>query len=74
MTTFLEYTAAKAACLSDEELVCELRCAERCALLSTRSRRDLALLRVRCLRRELERRSASAPTPQLSQTQTDVVR
>ena len=43
--------------LSDEKLVCELQCAEQCALLTTRTRREAALLRARCLRLELERRS-----------------
>lgn len=63
MTSLLESTATRVACLSDDQLVCELRCAERCALLSTRTRRDLALLRVRCLRRELERRSLQTAAP-----------
>ena len=43
--------------LSDEQLRCELDCARRCALESTRARRELALLRARCLRLELERRA-----------------
>lgn len=43
--------------LSDEQLRCELDCARRCALQSTRARRELALLRARCLRLELERRA-----------------
>lgn len=42
--------------LPDEQLVCELQCAEKCALLATRTRREAALLRARCLRLELERR------------------
>ena len=42
--------------LSDEQLTCELRCIEQCALQSTRTRREAALLRARCLRLELERR------------------
>lgn len=52
-----EYLNEAAARLSDDELICEFQCAERCALLSTRTRRDVALLRVCCLRRELERRA-----------------
>ena len=43
--------------LSDEQLKCELDCAHRCALLATRTRREAALLRARCLRLELERRA-----------------
>lgn len=43
--------------LPDEQLLCELRCAEKCALLATRTRREAALLRARCLRLELERRA-----------------
>jgi hypothetical protein len=42
--------------LSDEQLRCELDCARRCALLATRTRREAALLRARCLRLELQRR------------------
>jgi hypothetical protein len=43
--------------LSDEQLRCELDCARQCALLATRTRREAALLRARCLRLELERRA-----------------
>ncbi len=49
-----------ASTLSDDELCAEYRCAERCALLATRSRRDLALLRLRCICRELERRQIAS--------------
>ena len=45
-----------AAQLPDDRLVCELQCAEKCALMATRTRREAALLRARCLRLELERR------------------
>jgi hypothetical protein len=48
-----------AARLSDDELLREFCCAERCALLSTRCRRDVALLRMRCICRELARRRGS---------------
>lgn len=48
--------------LSDEELTSAIRAAERCALCSTRTRRDLALLRLRCLRCEMERRSSEHST------------
>ena len=44
--------------LSDEQLQSELRCAERCVMLSTRTRRDLWMARLRCIRCELERREA----------------
>jgi hypothetical protein len=43
--------------LTDEQLRCELDCARQCALLATRTRREAALLRARCLRLELERRA-----------------
>ncbi len=43
--------------LTDEQIACELRCIEECALQSPRTRREAALLRARCLRLELERRS-----------------
>ncbi len=56
--TFATRIAEHDARLSDEELVCELRCAERCARCSTRTRRDVALLRLRCARLEFERRAA----------------
>ena len=53
-----------AARLSDDELLQEFCCAERCALLSTRSRREVALLRMRCICRELaRRRGTEAVTP-----------
>ena len=50
----LHETASK---LTDEQLRCELECARQCALLATRTRREAALLRARCLRLELERRA-----------------
>ncbi|MDQ2742393.1 MAG: hypothetical protein M3Z66_08875 [Chloroflexota bacterium] len=54
----------QAADLSDEGLMRELRCAQRYADCTTRTRRDLARLCVRCLREEIERRQAShAPEP-----------
>ena len=53
ISSWLDESASR---LGDEELLCELRCAERCALLCTRTRRELALKRVACYRRELERR------------------
>ena len=46
--------------LSDDQLKCELDCAKQCALLATRTRREAALLRARCLRLELERRALAA--------------
>jgi hypothetical protein len=56
MVGITERLSTTAARLSDDELLCELECSERCALLSTRTRREIALLRLRCVRRELERR------------------
>jgi hypothetical protein len=44
------------AALSDDQLMRELQSCERCALLSTRTRRQCALLRLRCICAELERR------------------
>ena len=52
-----ERISAAAARLSDDALVCELRCAERCALETTRTLRECALLRARCLRLEMQRRA-----------------
>jgi hypothetical protein len=46
--------------LSDEALVAELQRTERCALCLTRTRREMALMRLSCLRCELERRRESA--------------
>jgi hypothetical protein len=54
--TFCRCLAETAAHLSDEELERALACAERCALLATRTRREAALLSARCLRLERERR------------------
>jgi hypothetical protein len=48
--------------LSDEQLEREIVCARRAALLATRTRRDAALLRIRCLRLEVERRALAAAT------------
>lgn len=56
--TFAQSYARTAALLSDEALVSELRCARQSALQCTRTRRDLALLRVRCLDCELARRQS----------------
>jgi hypothetical protein len=57
MTPFERSICRAAAQLSEAELRSELDCARRCALESTRARRELALLRARCLRLELERRA-----------------
>jgi hypothetical protein len=48
--------------LSDEQLEREIASAQRCALQATRTRRETALLRVRCLRLEAERRAVAAAT------------
>lgn len=58
MPAFLEALTRAAQALSDDQLTHELACAERCARLATRSRRDLWMARIRCIRCELERRSA----------------
>jgi hypothetical protein len=60
MTPFERSICQAAQELSAEQLRCELDCARRCALESTRTRRDLALLRLRCLRLEMERRAVRA--------------
>jgi hypothetical protein len=49
--------------MSDEQLACALECTERCALLTTRARREAALLRARCLRLEIERRRLLESVP-----------
>lgn len=61
MLGLAERLCTTASNLSDDELLCELECSERCALLATRTRRELALLRWRCVRRELERRGGIVP-------------
>jgi len=53
--------------MTDEELRCEILCAQRCALETTRTRREFALLRVYCLRQEAERRERAPRGP----TRTD---
>lgn len=58
--SFAQYYARTAAMLSDEALVSELRCARQLAMRCTRTRRDLALMRVRCLDCELANRTAAA--------------
>ena len=59
--------------LSDEQLVCELQCVQQCALLATRTRREAALLRARCLRLELERRKLQNTSVQASARGTAAV-
>jgi hypothetical protein len=44
--------------LSDKELAAAIMAVERCALCLTRTRRELALMRLRCLRCEMERRQS----------------
>lgn len=58
--TFAQYYARTAALLSDEALAQELRCARQSAMRCTRTRRELALLRIRCLDCELANRHRSA--------------
>lgn len=53
---FDECMARAAANLSDDQLLWELRCAERCALLAMRSSREMARWRIMVLRREVDRR------------------
>ena len=57
--TFAQSYARSAALLSDEALARELRCARQLASQCTRTRRDLALLRIRCLDCELARRTVA---------------
>jgi hypothetical protein len=56
MNTLHDQISRAAAGMSDEDLTHAIRAAERCALCSTRARRDLHLMCVRCLREELTRR------------------
>ena len=58
--TFAQYYARTVALLSDEALAKELRCARQSAMQCTRTRRELALLRIRCIDCELANRSALA--------------
>ncbi|TAK25753.1 MAG: hypothetical protein EPO26_01910 [Chloroflexota bacterium] len=48
-----------AAHLNDTQLRCEIDCVERCAFAATRTRREIALVRLRCLRAEMERRQGA---------------
>lgn len=57
--TLTQYYEQQAARLSDEALSRELLCARRTALRCTRTRRDLALMRLRCLDCELARRATA---------------
>ncbi len=50
----------RASRLDDDALRREIAAARQCALLSTRTAREAALLRARCLRLELERRALAA--------------
>ena len=60
--TVLERIERQAVTLTDEQLARELYCAEQCVLRTTRTRRQLALLRMRCLSREMERRRGDERT------------
>jgi hypothetical protein len=57
---YVDHVSRGVATLSDEQLLRELESCERCALLSTRTRRQCALLRLRCICAELERRGQRA--------------
>jgi hypothetical protein len=69
--TLAQYYARTAATLSDEALAKELRCARQLAMQCTRARRDLALLRVRCLDCELARRNTASGQGQTGSTWSD---
>jgi hypothetical protein len=58
---FMSSMERAAARMRDEELTAELTRMRRCALCLTRSRRDLALMQIRCLECELERRGKDLP-------------
>ena len=58
--TLTQYYEQQAARLSDEALSRELLCARQTALRCTRTRRDLALMRLRCLDCELARRAMTS--------------
>jgi hypothetical protein len=60
MNATYERMSRAAGTLSDEDLARALHAAERCALCSTRNRKDMALMCVRCLREEMTRRTAHA--------------
>jgi hypothetical protein len=59
MNATYERMSRAAASLSDDDLARALHAAEHCALCSTRNRKDMALLCVRCLRGEMDRRAAT---------------
>ncbi|HEX6510464.1 MAG TPA: hypothetical protein VF221_22780 [Chloroflexota bacterium] len=71
--TLTEHYSKIAAALSDDDLEAELHCARRCALCSTRTRRDLALLRLRCLDCELQRRATPRVGMHVQPTAGDTV-
>lgn len=54
--------------MSDEDLYRLLEATERCAMCMTRSRRDVELMRLRCLRCELERRATERGIPHTGAT------
>ena len=60
--------------LTDAELATALACAEKCAVLATRTRREAALLRTRCIRLELERRKLAATATLATGTPATAVR
>jgi len=61
MNAVYELMTNAASTLSDDDLVRALHAAERCALCSTRNRKDMALMCLRCLRGEMARRAAARP-------------
>lgn len=71
MLSLIQALSEAASRLSDAELARELERAQRHAACSTRAWREVALLRVRCLRGELARRadSSSAVLKQPNETQ-----
>lgn len=59
---YVEHICQSVSALSDEQLLRERESCERCALISTRTRRQCALLRLHCVCAELERRG-QVPAP-----------
>lgn len=74
MSTLERCICRAAAHLSDAALAEEIAATERCAGTSTRTRRELALLRARCLRLELSRRAVASSVVLAAPTRQPIAR
>jgi hypothetical protein len=60
--TVLEAIERETQRLPDDALIREFQCTQDCILRLTRCRRDLAIMRMKAIRREMERRGFSQTT------------